>query len=64
MLPAGGIAEPRRDARPRVPPRAVLIRRAVDDAAAQLYAAESAEAIDAILAELNITAAELVAEIE
>jgi len=40
------------------------VRRAVDDAAAQLYAAESAEAVDAILAELNITAAELVAEIE
>jgi multiple sugar transport system substrate-binding protein len=40
------------------------VRRAVDDAAAQLYAAETAEAVDAILAELNITAAELVAEIE
>jgi len=40
------------------------VRRAVDDAAAQLYAAETAEAIDAILAELNITAAELVAELE
>jgi len=41
-----------------------FVRRAVDDAAAQLYAAESAEEVDAILAELNITAAELVAEIE
>jgi len=40
------------------------VRRAVEDAAAQLYAAESPEAVDAILAELNITAAELVAEIQ
>ncbi len=40
------------------------VRRAVDDAAAMLYAAESAETVEAILAELNITAAELVAEIE
>ena len=40
------------------------VRRALEDAAAQLYAAETAEAIDAILAELDITAAELVAEIE
>jgi ABC-type glycerol-3-phosphate transport system substrate-binding protein len=40
------------------------VRRAVDDAAAQLYAAEDEAAVDAILAELNITAAELVAELE
>ncbi len=40
------------------------VRRAVDDAAAAMYAAETAEEIDAILAELNITAAELVAELE
>jgi multiple sugar transport system substrate-binding protein/sn-glycerol 3-phosphate transport system substrate-binding protein len=40
------------------------VRRAVDDAAAQLYAATSAEEVDAILAELNITAAELVAELD
>ncbi|MCK4490772.1 MAG: extracellular solute-binding protein [Anaerolineales bacterium] len=40
------------------------VRRAVDDAAAMLYAAETAEEVEAILAELNITAAELVAEIE
>ena len=37
---------------------------AVDDAAAMLYAAESAADVEAILAELNITAAELMAEIE
>jgi len=40
------------------------VRRALADAAAQLYAAETAEDVDAILAELNITAAELVAELE
>ena len=40
------------------------VRRAVEDAAAMLYAAESAAEVEAILAELNITAAELVAEIE
>jgi ABC-type glycerol-3-phosphate transport system substrate-binding protein len=40
------------------------VRRAVGDAAAMLYAAETAEEVEAILAELNITAAELVAEIE
>ncbi|MCJ7715718.1 MAG: hypothetical protein MUO54_04265, partial [Anaerolineales bacterium] len=40
------------------------VRRAVSDAAAQLYAAETSEEVDAILAELNITAAELVAELE
>ncbi len=40
------------------------VRRAVDDAAAQLYAAETPEDVDAILAELNITAAELVAELD
>jgi len=40
------------------------VRRALADAAAQLYAAETAEAVDAILAELNVTAAELVAELE
>jgi len=40
------------------------VRRAFGDAAAELYAAEDEATIDAILAELNITAAELVAEIE
>jgi ABC-type glycerol-3-phosphate transport system substrate-binding protein len=40
------------------------VRRALADAVAQLYAAETAEAVDAILAELNVTAAELVAELE
>lgn len=40
------------------------VRRAVEDAAAMMYAAESAADVEAILAELNITAAELVAEIE
>ncbi len=40
------------------------VRRALEDAAAMLYAAESAADVEAILAELNITAAELVAEIE
>jgi len=40
------------------------VRRAVEDAAAQMYAAETPEEIDAILAELNVTAAELVAELE
>jgi len=40
------------------------VRRALDDAAAQLYAAETPEEVDAILAELNITAAELVEEVE
>jgi multiple sugar transport system substrate-binding protein len=40
------------------------VRRALEDASAQLYAAEDEAAIDAILAELDITAAELVAEIE
>lgn len=39
------------------------VRRAFEDAAAQLYAATTEEEIDAILAELDITAAELVAEI-
>jgi ABC-type glycerol-3-phosphate transport system substrate-binding protein len=39
------------------------VRRALGDAAAEMYAAESAEEIDAILAALNVTAAELVAEI-
>jgi len=40
------------------------VRRALEDAAAQLYAAADEAEIDAILAELDITAAELVAEIE
>jgi len=40
------------------------VRRAMSDAAAQLYAAEDGAAIDAILAELDITAAELVAELD
>ena len=40
------------------------VRRAMSDAAAELYAAEDEAAIDAILAELDITAAELVAEVE
>ncbi len=40
------------------------VRRALGDAAAQLYAATTAEEVDAILAELNITAAELVEEVE
>ena len=40
------------------------VRRAFGDAAAQLYVATTSEEVDAILAELNVTAAELVAEIE
>ena len=40
------------------------VRRAMSDAAAALYAAEDGAAIDAILAELDITAAELVTEVE
>jgi len=40
------------------------VRRALEDAAAYLYAAVDEAEIDAILTELNITAAELVAEIE
>ena len=40
------------------------VRRAVDDAAAQLYAAESPEEVGTILVELNDTAAALVAELE
>jgi len=40
------------------------VRRAMSDAAAELYAAEDEATIDAILAELDITAAELVAEVE
>jgi ABC-type glycerol-3-phosphate transport system substrate-binding protein len=40
------------------------VRRAVSDAAAELYAATSEEEVIAILAELDITAAELVAEVE
>ena len=40
------------------------VRRALEDAAAQLYAAVDEAEIDAILAELDITAAELVAEVE
>jgi len=40
------------------------VRRAVEDAAAQLYAAEDEAAVEAVLAELNITAAELVAELD
>ena len=40
------------------------VRRAMSDAAAQLYAAADEAEIDAILAELDITAAELVAEVE
>jgi len=40
------------------------VRRALGDAAAQLYAATTAEEVEAILAELNITAAELVEEVE
>jgi len=40
------------------------VRRAMSDAAAELYAAVDEAEVDAILAELDITAAELVAEIE
>jgi ABC-type glycerol-3-phosphate transport system substrate-binding protein len=40
------------------------VRRAFADAAAQLYAATSEAEIEAILAELDVTAAELVAELE
>lgn len=49
---------------PETFPAWASVRRALDDAAAQLYAATSAEEVDAILAELNVTAAELVAELE
>jgi len=40
------------------------VRRAMSDAAAELYAAVDEAEVDAILAELDITAAELVAAIE
>jgi len=40
------------------------VRRAIGDSVATLYAATTPEEIDAILAELTITAAELVAELE
>jgi len=40
------------------------VRRALGDAAAEIYAATTAEEVEAILAELNITAAELVEEVE
>jgi ABC-type glycerol-3-phosphate transport system substrate-binding protein len=40
------------------------VRRALGDAAAELYAATSEAEVEAILAELDVTAAELVAEIE
>ena len=40
------------------------VRRAMSDAAAELYAAADGAEVDAILAELDITAAELVAELE
>ena len=40
------------------------VRRAVEDAAAMMYAAETEAEIDTILAELDVTAAELVAELE
>jgi multiple sugar transport system substrate-binding protein len=49
---------------PETFPAWASVRRALDDAAAQLYAAQSPEEVDAILAELNITSAELVAEIQ
>ena len=40
------------------------VRRAIEDSAALLFSATTAEEVDAILADLNVTAAELVAEIE
>jgi len=40
------------------------VRRAVEDAAAAMYAAETEAEIDTILADLDVTAAELVAELE
>ena len=40
------------------------VRRAVEDAAAMMYAAETEAEIDVILAELDVTAAELIAELE
>lgn len=49
---------------PETYPAWASVRRALNDAAAQLYAATSEEEVDAILAELNVTAAELVAEIQ
>jgi multiple sugar transport system substrate-binding protein/sn-glycerol 3-phosphate transport system substrate-binding protein len=49
---------------PETYPAWASVRRALDDAAAQLYAAQSEAEVDAILAELNITAAELVAEVQ
>ncbi len=51
-------------AEPETFPAWYSVRRAVSDAAAQLYAATSEEEVIAILAELDITAAELVAEIQ
>lgn len=51
-------------AEPETFPAWYSVRRAVSDAAAELYAATSEEEVIAILAELDITAAELVAEIQ
>jgi multiple sugar transport system substrate-binding protein/sn-glycerol 3-phosphate transport system substrate-binding protein len=49
---------------PETYPAWASVRRAVDDASAQMYAAESPEEIDTILADLDQTAADLVAEIQ
>ena len=49
---------------PEAYPAWYSVRRAVDDAAAMMYAAETEAEIDAILAELDVTAAELIAELE
>ena len=40
------------------------VRRAAEEAVAMMYAAETEAEIDTILAELDVTAAELVAELE
>ncbi len=40
------------------------VRRAVEDAAVMMYAAETEAEIDTILAELDVTAVELIAELE
>ncbi len=49
---------------PEAYPAWYSVRRAVDDAAAMMYAAETEAEIDTILAELDVTAAELIAELE
>jgi multiple sugar transport system substrate-binding protein len=49
---------------PETFPAWASVRSALDDATAQLYAAESPEQVETILADLDATAAELVAEVQ